>query len=43
MIDLHVHTKISDNSLTTPEVIKLAREEECILELEGRVCKRRGT
>lgn len=27
MIDLHVHTKISDNSLKTPEVIKLAREK----------------
>lgn len=26
MIDLHVHTKISDNSLTTSEVIKLARD-----------------
>lgn len=27
MIDLHVHTKISDNSLSTEEVIKLAKQK----------------
>jgi len=27
MIDLHVHTKISDNSLSTEEVIRLAKEK----------------
>ncbi|EHQ89963.1 PHP domain-containing protein [Desulfosporosinus youngiae] len=27
MIDLHVHTKISDNSLSTKEVIRLAKEK----------------
>jgi len=27
MIDLHVHTKISDNSLSTSEVIRLAKEK----------------
>ena len=27
MVDLHVHTKISDNSMTAYEVLKLAREK----------------
>lgn len=37
MIDLHVHTKISDSSLSALEVIRLAKSiDNCYLEKNNR-------